>query len=262
MCLIIYKPQAVKIPSAMIKKAWTSNHDGAGIMVSMGDHFYFNKGFFSIKALLSELKKFEGHRVAIHLRLATHGAVTSVNCHPFVVDTRKIRKTNGTAKELLMHNGILQAYGDADSSDTWHFAREALAPLAFKARDNILKAIPGKFCYGHNGKFNMYGMEEHKESGCYVSNKHWDYSTKQYGMDYDWGVHSSRGSYRHTGASLSVVSPTAETTERQRFELSNMMPEREIDPLAPEVEEPRKTGLMSIAEGVLVSELPDYNGYD
>lgn len=210
MCLIIYKPATAALPREIIKKGWDSNSHGAGFMVSKGDGFIFHKGFFKLKHLLQELAKYKDNQVAIHLRMATHGAITAENCHPFIVSTKKVSRTSGKAESLLMHNGVLSAYGNANNSDSWHFAREALAPLTQGGRDRILQQISGKFCYGYKGQFFMYGMELHKDSGCFVSNKYWEYkSTFGYGQSCNY----TRGSYSLNQPATKTLDTKTATTQ-------------------------------------------------
>lgn len=212
MCLIIYKPAAVEIPKEIIRKAWDSNNHGAGFMVSKGENFHFQKGFFKLKALLSELAKYKKDELAIHLRMATHGAITAMNCHPFIVSTKKITRTEGKADFLLMHNGILSAYGDENNSDSWHFAREALAPLSPQGRDRLLAQISGKFCYGAKGKFYTYGMEKHAASGCFVSNKYFEFTFSRSNSN-SFGIYSNRSRYGGYSLIEEGTKPTTETKE-------------------------------------------------
>lgn len=215
MCLIIYKPAAAELPKEIIKKAWDSNSHGAGFMVARAGGFHFQKGFFKMKKLIHELAKFKNEELAIHLRMATHGAITAQNCHPFIVSTKKVSRTEGIAESLLMHNGVLSAYGDANNSDSWHFAREALAPLSLAARDRMLSQISGKFCLGHKGKFYLYGMDKHEASGCFVSNKYFEYTR----ISNSFGVYSNRDNYK--GFSLLDQPKKSEPTKTVKEILTN-----------------------------------------
>lgn len=80
MCVIIYVPKGVELPSKdELRAAYNRNHDGCGF-VSKSDH-YRSLNFESFLKRL--LKRKIDEDVIIHFRLATHGSVSIKNCHPF-----------------------------------------------------------------------------------------------------------------------------------------------------------------------------------
>lgn len=191
MCILIYKPKDSSLPVDAIKEAFKTNGDGAGFITPVTKkEFFFSKGFMTDKELLKALKPFKSCELAIHLRMATHGKVSKENCHPFVIAKTKKPILQGRSASLLMHNGVLAAYGDRENSDSWHFAREALSSLAPHARVRLLDQIQGKFILAQSGRLLLIGLDKDAENGCYFSNKSYK---KQ--IDYNsWQV-SRTGNY-------------------------------------------------------------------
>lgn len=128
MCIIIVKKhEGQTISTQQLKAALKNNPDGVGLM------YYDQAGKLKIYktdkprireilALTSELRSY-----AIHFRLATHGDITTENCHPF---------TFGGNSRALMHNGILpNAHRLSDNhriTDTQGYINEYLEPLIAK----------------------------------------------------------------------------------------------------------------------------------
>lgn len=184
------------MPFAEIRQAWSSNKDGAGFAFfdDKKRKFYFEKGFLNLDKFIDALKQHEDKELAIHLRLATHGKVSPINCHPFVISKKREAKLKGYADALLMHNGILSAYGDADNSDSWHFAREALAPLGHTGRQRMLDTVSGRFILADKDNFYLFGLSRDKEaSNCFYSNT--SYQKPKFD---NW----SHGGYRNTSAGV------------------------------------------------------------
>ena len=70
--------------------------------------------------------------MALHFRIATHGAVKPGCCHPFAVKDsyERMRQTRISADVGFMHNGTLSGLETDDStSDSMAFARSVLVPL-------------------------------------------------------------------------------------------------------------------------------------
>lgn len=134
MCLIIHKPAGVSVPEDVLVSALKRNPDGWGIMYRAGAtrviHGLYNDQHRARKVLRRELRNLLGVECLIHLRMATHGATTRDNVHPFRV-----------AKDTwMMHNGILDGFGspgDDGMSDTREFIDQVLAPCLAHSPDLV-----------------------------------------------------------------------------------------------------------------------------
>ena len=74
-----------------------------------------------VEVLAERLRGLRAAELALHLRRRTYGGPTACNAHPFEVD-------DGV---YLMHNGDLRLPVEVpEQSDTWHFVRQVLRPLA------------------------------------------------------------------------------------------------------------------------------------
>lgn len=103
MCVIIYKPAGVDIPSqALLSKAQSINPHGCGLCSSTVA--YKGLSFNSFLRAINKVPKEEP--LLIHFRLATHGSVKRSNCHPFY---------DSKTDTFFMHNGML--YGIKPNRD-------------------------------------------------------------------------------------------------------------------------------------------------
>ncbi|HET7314401.1 hypothetical protein [Salinisphaera sp.] len=125
MCLLIHKPSGVLVPDALLRAAIAFNGDGFGLMGigADGGVIIERRVGLSIDALRDRLADLRHAEIAVHLRRRTYGAPSLSNVHPFEVD-------DGI---YLMHNGNLRSrVAEPRQSDTWHFVRDVLRPLAQK----------------------------------------------------------------------------------------------------------------------------------
>ena len=107
MCIIIVKPQGVKLPSDnLLRRAAACNRDGFGFMTEDGVVYHS----MNIDLFLAVLHRCESKdkAVAIHFRMATHGSVSLKNCHPF----------NYRNEIIMMHNGVLPIESKNDMTDS------------------------------------------------------------------------------------------------------------------------------------------------
>ena len=108
MCVIIYKPAGVDIPSqALLSKAQRANPHGCGLCSPTA--IYKGLSFNSFMKVLKKVPKEEP--LLIHFRLATHGSIKLSNCHPFY---------DSETDTHFMHNGILygiRPYQDKTDSE-------------------------------------------------------------------------------------------------------------------------------------------------
>lgn len=135
MCLIAAMPRDTKDSTfadlqEYLRESWRINKDGAGFAFALDGKLSILKPFFSLDNLLASLKgswsKVKGKSdLIVHLRYATHGALTSKNTHPHSLAKGKV---------ALAHNGVIPGFGSPVTvkngiSDTRHYCRYALRDL-------------------------------------------------------------------------------------------------------------------------------------
>ncbi len=122
MCIAIYNPaDAPDLTLDTLEVCAFGNPDGMGMAFPHDGKVQVLKTLENLDWLHREYTavRKQAKPVLLHFRLATHGKVDLVNCHPFYL-------TPGLA---FAHNGVLRGYGDKGQSDTRHFARDVLPPL-------------------------------------------------------------------------------------------------------------------------------------
>lgn len=163
MCVIIYKPSGVSLPSyKLLLAAYNKNHDGCGF-VSTKRHYKS----LDFERFMDELEKVDdSEECIIHFRWATHGSVKKANCHPFV--------QNGV---FFAHNGVLPIVPKKDMTDSETCFKTQIMPIVrefgydSKFLDFSIREIIGssRFALMHKGKVKLYGSFN-KLHGCYFSN--------------------------------------------------------------------------------------------
>lgn len=183
MCIVIYQPKGKTVPKKVLKTAFKNNPDGAGFMCQKGKEApYMEKGFFNFEDFYKAYKPFSkgNYNVAIHFRIATHGAVNDRNCHPFVIadnieDTIMMK---GQVDNLIMHNGIiwsLRTPYNAPYSDTMNFTVNVLHPLK-DLKGEVIKELlqniesTSKFIIMRKNLEPVLAGSFHEENGIYYSN--------------------------------------------------------------------------------------------
>lgn len=120
MCILVFKPKGINFPTKeVLENCFLMNPDGSGYAwVDRSGISHIRKGFLtfhdfyeSISQNMEKLTKFD---VSLHFRFATHGSVSSGNCHPFPVSCRiddlKSTVIDGKFK-IMAHNGIISSLG-------------------------------------------------------------------------------------------------------------------------------------------------------
>lgn len=166
MCVIIYVPKGVELPSIdELRAAYTRNHDGCGF-VSETDH-YKSLHFSTFMRRLSKRKINEN--VIIHFRLATHGSVKVKNCHPFY-----------RGGYWFAHNGVLPIISEDDRTDSQICFDSYIYPVikkyGYASEEHIREmdkwtAHGSKFAMMHEGEVIVSG-DFIKHHGCLYSNLH------------------------------------------------------------------------------------------
>lgn len=181
MCVIIYKPANVTLPTQELEQAYWQNTDGVGIAVRTAGKIHVKKHVWSLAEFMTEWQMVAEQEVLLHFRYATLGTVSAANCHPFVVGPL-----------VVAHNGHIHGYGDKHISDTRHWCDQWLAPLVRKRLTvkGIASAIKKDFPTQRFALLPVYGNPEliggswHK--GAWYSNRDFAYApgdTWRYGAE-------------------------------------------------------------------------------
>lgn len=164
MCVIIVKPQGVKMPNIYtLYKANARNPHGIGFCTP--DRTFKTQNFCKF---LDEIKKVGDEPCIIHFRYATHGSVGVKNCHPFEKDGLK-----------FAHNGVLPIKAENDMTDSETAFQNIIYP-AFKeygydteefneAAESALMGTSSKFAFMYGDHIKLFG-DYIKHEGCYFSN--------------------------------------------------------------------------------------------
>ncbi len=147
MCIAVYKPQNVRMPSIdTLKTCFKNNPDGAGYMFPCNDKVLIKKGFMTFEDFyrnLSDDIDMYGDYIpyVLHFRISTQAGVRADCCHPFPLskDMENLRRLVISSNYGVAHNGIISMTSSGFSktitySDTMEFIRDYLS-LLIKSRD-------------------------------------------------------------------------------------------------------------------------------
>lgn len=204
MCIIaIYENGKNKPTREILSRMILKNPDGVGVAYNSARGVKFVKGLKTASEVLNEYTNAErdGFEFFIfHARISTSGGVSAEKCHPFILSNNddKLNKTQGFAKALCFHNGILHLPIEKGLNDTQTFVKNCLYPLyngnknaLFNgAYDNLIEqAVQGsRFVILSKNTIKLYGDGWVKDDGVWYSNS--GYKPYQYINGY-----TSGGSY-------------------------------------------------------------------
>lgn len=187
MCVAIYKPKRVNLPSLeILKQCWDANPDGAGFALLTGGEraIEIHKGYMTWKQFVAAYEKYRlaefNGDLLLHFRIATHGGVSPGNTHPFSLtkDVKLLKHPNVRTNYALVHNGMLPIEPEGDISDTMEFCRR-LAPLYqnIPAALELIQGMAGnnKIAVMTREKVHLFGAWEIRD-GVYFSNLLWNWS--------------------------------------------------------------------------------------
>lgn len=170
MCIIVFKPEGVKLPEYDMRlRCELNNPDGFGFATPTKVYHSMDRKEFE-KVLRANVKKNEP--AFIHCRIATHGSIRLSNCHPFV-DER-----SGVA---FAHNGILTSVKpikDKTDSETAFITRFVPVirkygitsrELAAEARDVLGNGSSKLIFMDSEGHVVRFGNWYTGEDGCFYS---------------------------------------------------------------------------------------------
>ena len=167
MCVLIYKPSGINMPSRKILKAcYKANPHGAGFATIKGVHhsMRFREIYKGLKSIPIE------ENCIIHFRLATTGSICLRNCHPFK-----------KGDVFFAHNGVLSIPTKNDMTDSETAFLGIYPDIARYGLDSFevsldIRSIIGtsRFAIMQGDKVNLYGKFTCID-GVYYSNTRWQY---------------------------------------------------------------------------------------
>ena len=195
MCIIFTNPASEPLLSDdWIKNFYSRNKDGYGVMYHIDGVLYTAKGVGTEDDAVAFYKEHAGKGVdtIFHFRLKTHGAIETDQSHPYDVFE------NETYAVAMMHNGILSTgnAGDEDKSDTWHFIKDYLTPIANAHPDVLFNEAFIKLLGGFIGNNRFVFMSNTGQIG---------YVNKAQGVM--WGERWFSNTYAWDAAKAGVVKP-------------------------------------------------------
>ena len=139
MCVIVYKPTNVELPTEnTLKQCFNTNNDGAGYMLPLNNKVIIRKGFMTFKDFYNDFKSFIKDNnidivntpIIFHFRITTQGGVQKELCHPYPISEsyEDMRKLTHECNIALAHNGIItltSSYGKClKYNDTMTFIKD------------------------------------------------------------------------------------------------------------------------------------------
>ena len=212
MCVILYKPKNVKLPSkTTLKNCWERNSDGAGFSYSKKDKVIIDKGYMTFKKFYKAISTGDYTNVdlVIHFRLATHGGVNQKNTHPFPVtdDSQVIHLLDCRSDMAISHNGIISGYGHGQFSDTCDFILQVLSNFRqnslkiHEVQKFIIDSTRSKFAFHFPNEVFLLGKFELFED-CFYSNSSYEgrakpiYNTNNFYLNWEWRLEENRWTWK------------------------------------------------------------------
>lgn len=173
MCIIIYKPRGIPLPTEnILENCKLNNPDGIGFMYrNEKDEVIISKGFASVQKLLQNLRGLDEFPICIHFRWATHGAVIGGNCHPFPISrsVSDMQRHQNVCNMGLAHNGIIPDFPVSTKiSDTMQFIL-SLPNLEDEIVEKLI-GTDGKFVLMTGDANYIFGKFIEFGDGCFYSN--------------------------------------------------------------------------------------------
>ena len=153
MCMIIYKPAGVELPSLeAFKEIANRNPHGIGFMYPLDGKVCIYKMRMEAETVYELLKSLDVHEdnwcskpLVVHFRMATHGDKSDANCHPFpITDDDELLGARYCMTDIgLAHNGVVYLLGhdDRNRSDTYCMVKNYLSKFDWDTFDRAYKII-------------------------------------------------------------------------------------------------------------------------
>lgn len=197
MCIAIHSGAGVKIPSERIlATCHRNNPDFCGYMISTDDGVIIEKGFNNDEDMTRHMREtekiigsLENYEVGIHFRIATRGAITPENSHPFPISSNvdELLKLSTVATHAMIHNGVIWGLDDEKPlSDTQIFVKRCLSKFSFDDLfDDAISTLINMATVGSSiliistgGGWIRFG-DWIKDDGIYYSNRTYSCSRKE-----------------------------------------------------------------------------------
>lgn len=175
MCVIIYKPKGVNLPTKEeLKKCWDANPDGAGYAIqrsSIGE-IEVIKGLMNFNTFYHSLTTKHikiNDTVVIHFRIATAGDISPEMTHPFPinVELKHFLALEYKTQHVFFHNGVV-GHGIGGLSDTALYVLQHEDDLLNKAF--VEKTTLGSKCLVLSEDDTFMTGLWHIENGLFYSN--------------------------------------------------------------------------------------------
>ncbi|MGE3774766.1 MAG: hypothetical protein AB7I32_17710 [Gammaproteobacteria bacterium] len=147
MCLIVHKPAGRALPAALLRSAAAFNPHGAGLVALPATREAVIRRAAVTRAdeILGWAAEHVDDECVLHFRYRTRGGVDIDNTHPLPV-TQHIH---------LFHNGTLAVDSHTpERSDSWHLARDFLAPVLTRRPALLGDATFGRMLAAAIGRLN------------------------------------------------------------------------------------------------------------
>lgn len=189
MCVIMFKPEGVAVPSReILMNCWDTNPDGFGMAVADGASVRISKGFMSRTDMLAEASKLKAEDAALlHFRIATSGRVDAGGCHPYPVatTTEELRAVDVEGLPYAVaHNGVI-SQGEKLLNDTQIWIRDNLSHEIGSQRD-VLQAWLDSEAVKHRSRFSLlYADKTCLLAGDWTEKEGLKFSNMLWDWDYD-----------------------------------------------------------------------------
>ena len=200
MCIIVYKPTNIEMPSRKIlENCFDNNPDGAGYMFPTPQGVQIRKGFMDFENFYKSLQldyndKTKDLPFVLHFRIGTQGGNTRANTHPFPLSSNveDLRQLETLCDVGIAHNGIIYLTSSytlgATTSDTIDFITDYLSLIIhdsewYKGKYQRKDKLLIKRLIGGSNKLAIMSKDGHVEligsfiedKGCYYSNSTYTY---------------------------------------------------------------------------------------
>lgn len=206
MCIIAFT-KTRQLNRNEFDNCWDSNPDGFGMAYVNKGVLLFEKGIMEKEKAWDAYQAVKKHRVVMHFRIKTAGAICPELTHPFLVTDTSPTLTKYEGKDhILFHNGCIWNWEEdclkfilnkeKGGRVTGHMSDSRFLALLMSGADeqsmcDFLKKESGKFVLMNNKNINLIGdFEEHngimfsnttyKKSYVYYNNSAWDKEYEDY----------------------------------------------------------------------------------
>ena len=190
MCVIIGTKGKKKINEKVLRDAWESNSDGAGLAWQENKKVYVIKGIMKLKELIEIYEEVDTFPHVVHFRLGTGGGTCPELTHPFPCSPKKVKNEFiFEADSVVFHNGIISGWetllfalsGVMEKKEYQEFVKQPLndtkvvAKYIEKTCPEILNYLGGKWCYMTGKETTLFGEGWIQEEEFFYSNKSFEY---------------------------------------------------------------------------------------